>query len=114
MDSYAMRQIDRSLQLTASLIRLVMFNTMVIDRNDRDNTPVSDLCKKMLKELEPFYVEISDFDDYERNHSKMYTPFRIQMRRLSVMRTTLRRVCEIYGVDHKPRTTQYFADSLFQ
>lgn len=109
-----MNQIDRSLQLTASLIRLVMFNTIVIGRKERDTSPVAHLCEKMLKELKPFYDELSDFDDYERNHSKMYTPFSIQMRRLSVMRTTLRRVCEIYGVDHKPRTTQYFADSLFQ
>ena len=103
-----MNQIERSLRLTASLIRLVMFNTMVIDRDAK--SPVSDLCKKMLKELKPVYEAILNFEQNER-YEKL--PFRREMRRLSVMRTTLRRVCEIYEVDHKPRTTQYFADIFF-
>jgi len=103
-----MNQIDRSLRLTASLIRLVMFNTMVIDKNRK--SPVSDLCKKMLKELEPVYVAIFNFEQNER-YEKL--PFRREMRRLSVIRTTLRRVCEIYEVDHKPTTTQYLADVFF-
>ena len=105
-----MNQINRSLRLTASLIRLVMFNTMVINRDDRDKTPVSDLCNKMMKELKPVYEAISNFEQSERYEE---LPFRREMRRLSVMRTTLRRVCEIYKVDHKPRTTQYFADGMF-
>tara|TARA_R110002012_G_scaffold271953_2_gene457299 strand:+ start:45 stop:392 length:348 start_codon:yes stop_codon:yes gene_type:complete len=111
MESYAMKEINRSLRLTASLIRLVMFNIAVIGGQKTDN-PVFDLCTRMLKELKPVYKRIAQFEAETDKHDWIY--IRREQRNLSKMRTTLRSVCRIYGTDYKAVDTQYLANAMFR
>lgn len=97
--------------MTTSIIRLVMFNVLVIDGENKQH-PVFDLCAKMLKKLKPVYKRMPQFEaETGRGHDWMY--IRQEKLHLSKMRTTLRRVCEIYGVDYKACSTQYHADMRF-
>lgn len=109
-----MIEIDRHLRMTASLIRLVMFNIAVIG-GEKNTSPVFDLCTKMMQQLKPVYKRIAQFET-ETERTGKYADWRYVCREknnLLKMRTTLRRVCEIYGESYKPANTQHLADGMF-
>lgn len=103
--------------MTVSLIRLVMFNIAVIGggKNAKVTNPVFDLCTKMMKQLKPIYKRIGEFESEQERTGKYadWNYVRIEKNNLLKMRTTLRRVCEIYGESYKPDNTQNLADRLF-
>jgi hypothetical protein len=111
---HAIREIDRHLRMTVSLIRLVMFNIAVIS-GERNTSPVFDLCTKMMNRLKPIYKRIGQFENEPERTGKYedWGYVRIEKNNLLKMRTTLRRVCEIYGESYKPANTQDLADRLF-
>jgi len=111
---HAIKEIDRNLRMTVSLIRLVMFNIAVIG-GDKNTSPVFDLCTKMMKQLKPVYKRIGEFENEQERTGKYadWDYVRREKNNLRKMRTTLRRVCEIYGESYKPANTQNLADRLF-